>query len=109
LSVDAIKPGAFDDPILEVDANDAQVDKTRNVVRNLAVVCAIAALEVHGDRGIDARRDAPDDLLDEFDRDCFAVLVALRRSDRPTAGRDRFRAGLQNRSRATRVPRVVEQ
>jgi len=28
LPVDAYKAGAFDDPILEVDANDAQVDKT---------------------------------------------------------------------------------
>src|SRR5262249_37712609 len=89
LSVDSIKARAFDDPILEVDADHAQVDKTRNVVSKLDVVFAITALEIHGDRGIDARRDTPNDLLGEFDRDRFTVLVALRRRDRPTACRDR--------------------
>jgi hypothetical protein len=36
LSIDTIKPRAFDDPILEIDANYTQIDKARNVVRKLS-------------------------------------------------------------------------
>jgi hypothetical protein len=94
LSVNAIKSRSFDDPILEVYANDAQVNETRNAVGQLSVVFAIAALEVDGDRSIDARCDAADDPLDEFNRDRFTILIALRSRDRPAASRDRFRASL---------------
>src|SRR6202008_2254591 len=88
--------------------DDAEVEQTRDVVGQRAVVVGVAALEVNGDGNVRGGSDARDDPLGEVERGGLAVPVAVRGGDGPTARRDRLRAGLDDRLRAARVPRVIE-
>src|SRR5262249_2908608 len=109
LPLEVVESRTFNDPVFKVDADYAQVEKTRDVVGQFALVFAIPAFEVHGHRDLDGRDNPPDDLLGQPDRDGLAISVALRLGDRPAASRDRLSTGLGNSFRATRIPCVVEQ
>src|SRR6185312_10849698 len=68
----------------------ARIEKPRDVVGQFAIVFAVAGLEAHGDGCLNGRRDAPDDLLGELDRDDLTAAIPLRLRDGPAACRDRF-------------------
>jgi hypothetical protein len=51
------------------------------VLRQRDIVLGVATFEVGGDRNVDGRRDAFDELSGERDRDVFAVAVTLRLGD----------------------------
>src|SRR5262245_26477508 len=109
LPLDVVESRTFNDPVFKVDADHAQVEKTRDIVGQFALVFAIPAFEVHSHRDVDGRDNSPDDLLGQPDRDGLAISVALRLGDRPTARRDHLSARFDNGFGAARVPRVVEQ
>src|SRR5215475_13766883 len=108
LPLEVVESRTFNDPVFKVDADHTQVEKTRDVVGQFALVFAIPAFEVHGYRDVDGRGNPPDDLLGQPDRNGLAISVALRLGDRPTARRDRPSARFENGFGAARVPRVVE-
>src|SRR5260370_11981902 len=109
LPVDVVEPGTLDHPVLEVDADYTQFEKTRDVSGQLSVIFARPAFEVPTDRRIDGRRDPRDDLLSELNRNGLAISVTLRLRDGPAACRDRLRARSDNGFRATRIPCVEQQ
>jgi hypothetical protein len=109
LPVDVVESRSFDDPVLKVDPDHAQIEKTRDVIGQLAVIFTIPAFDVHGDGGVNGRRDPRDDLLSELDRDGLAVSVSLRLRDRPAACRDCLRTRLDDGFGTARIPCIVEQ
>jgi hypothetical protein len=104
LPFEVVESRTSNDPVFKIDADHAQVKKTRDVVGQFALIFAIRAFEVHGHRDVDGRGNPPDDLLGQPDRDALAISVALRLGDRPTARRDRPSARFENGFGAARVP-----
>src|SRR5580692_12583764 len=45
LPVDVVKPRPLDDPVLEIDADHAQSEKTGDIIRQFAVVLTISPFE----------------------------------------------------------------
>ena len=106
---DCVEALTFDDAILEIDTDHAQIEKTRDIAGQLIVVIAVPAFEIDRNGEIDRRRDPRNDLLGELDRDGLAVAVTLRFRDGPAACGDRGRACFNNGFCTARIPRIVEQ
>ena len=61
-----------------------------------------------GENAVPSNSQTLNNLLGKRKRKVFSVLIPLRRSDRPTAGRDRLCARIDDRSRTACVPRVIK-
>src|SRR6516162_7523034 len=83
LAVDLIEPGAMYDPVFKVDADHAQIDKTQDVVSQLAVIFTIPAFEVRANWSVNGSGNPSDDMLDKVDWDDLTVSVTLRLRDGP--------------------------
>ena len=90
LAVDLIERGALDDPVFKVDADHAQIDKTQDVVSQLAVIFTIPALEVRANWNVNGNGNPSDDMLEEPDWDDLTGPVTLGRRDGPAACCDCF-------------------
>src|SRR5258705_10810983 len=108
LPINVVEPFPLDHAVLESGSDDSKIEKLGNVRAQLAIIVAISAFEVHGHRHVNCRRDPFDDLLGKRKWKVLAVLISLRTGDRPTAGRDRRRAGIDDRFRTACIPRVVK-
>src|SRR3954462_8526196 len=108
LSINIVEPFAPDHAVLEIDSDYPKIEKPGDVRAERAIIVAISALEVDGHRYLNCRRDPLNNLLGKRKRKVLAVLIPLRRSDRPTAGRDRLCTGIDDRSRTACVPRVIK-
>src|SRR5712671_7603010 len=108
LSINVVEPFPLDHAVLEIDPDDSKIEKLGDVRAELAIIVAISALEVHGHRHVNRRRDPFNDLLSKRKRKVLAILIPLRSGDRPTAGRDRLRTGIDDRFRTACIPRVVK-
>src|SRR5258707_15468742 len=108
LSINVVEPFPLDHAVLEIDPDDSKIEKLGDVRAELAIIVAISALEVHGHRHVNRRRDPFNDLLGKRQRKVLAILISVRSGDRPTAGRDRLRTGLDDRFRTACIPRVVK-
>ena len=82
--VDWVEPGALDDAVFEIDPDRAEFGKAGNVCSQHTVVVAVSAFKVHGHGGIYCAPNSRYDLLDEANRNSFAVPVALRLCDQPS-------------------------
>src|SRR5215510_6951133 len=91
LPLEVVESRTFNDPIFKVDADYAQVEKTRDVVGQFALVFAIPAFEVHGHRDVDGRDNPPDDLLGQPDRDGLAICSLAPRRQTNCSSRSPFR------------------
>src|SRR5205807_1869541 len=78
LLVDWIEPGALNDAVCEIDPDDTEFKEAGHIFGQRTIVVAVAPFEVNGNRCIDRAYDARNDLLDECDRNGFAVPVTLR-------------------------------
>ena len=107
--VDWIEPGALNDAVFEIDPDDAEFKEAGRIFGQRTIVVAVAPFEVDGHRCFDRAYDARNDLLDECDRNGFAVPVTLRLRDSPAAGRNGLCARVQDRFRGAGVPRIVQQ
>src|SRR5690242_18615025 len=105
--VDWIEPGALDDAVFAFDSDDTEFKEAGHIFGQRTIVVAVAPFEVDGNRCVDSAYDARNDLLDECDRNGFAVPVTLRLRDSPAAGRNGLCARVQDRCGAG-VPRIVQ-
>src|ERR1700676_1606035 len=108
LSISVVESFPLDPAVMEIDPDNSKTEKLGNVRAELAIIVAIAALEVHGHRHVNRRRDPFNDLLGKRQRKVLAILLSLRYSARPTAGRNRLRAGIDERFRLYGIPRIVK-
>src|SRR5204862_2384058 len=97
--VDCIEPGALDDAVFEIDPDDTEFKEAGHIFGQRTIVVAVAPFEVDGHRCIDRAYDPRNDLLDECDRNGFAVPVTLRLRDSPATGRNGLCARLRDRFR----------
>ena len=97
LPVDRIKADSFYNAVFEINPDNSQIENTGYVFSQRFIVIAVSAFKVYGHRAIYRVCDARNDLLDQTNRNGFAVPVALRLCDGPAAGRDSLCAGIHNR------------
>jgi hypothetical protein len=90
LPIGAIEPFSLDHSVLEINPDDAKLEKLGDVRSQLLIIVTVAAFEIHRDRHIDICGDRSDDMFGERKRKIFAVLISLRRRYCPTASCDSY-------------------
>src|ERR1700723_2858726 len=108
LPIGAIEPFSLDHSVLEINPDDAKLEKLSDVRSQLLIIVTVAAFEIHRDRHIDICGDPSDDVFGERKRKIFAIFISLRGRHCPTAGCDSFRPSIDDRFRTAGVPGVVE-
>ena len=110
LRLDGVQALALDDAVFEVDAHHTQVQQARDIVRDGRTVLGVATFGVYRDRHVGhLGDDARGDLRQHIERQLLAIVITLRRCDRPTARGDDARARIADRARAAGIPRVVDE
>ena len=109
LAAYVVKPRAFNDPVLEINADHPEIEQTCDIAGELIVVVTVVTpFEIDSDREIYRGGDLPDNLLGKCDRDKLTIAVTLRLGDRPAAGRDRLCTRIPDSFRTAGILRIVK-